>query len=302
VVGAKLTPSKRELLVLCRTAPHPEDSTALSTLTATTISLSSMKASVPRIDLPDVSHGTTAPAFDISSPLVTTGSEYLLADLGCGVVGVFSLATGQLVREMRLHSMQPGGGVSGTAAAAGVITLGGLQWMHVKGSRRGQGKGAPAAGGQRTLLAAAAVSGQHVCLVQMDTAVAAQEVRAAQEQQQQRQKQRQQQQQVLLQHQQQQRDGAMAAQQHAGPRQQQQQRSQQQPVVWGQNNQQPQLQQQQMVSSLQQQRQQQVDQQGSQRPGKQGAPPVILKSPQSIAGRKSSVRFQNSSQQALDSG
>lgn len=38
-----------------------------------------------------------------------TGTEYLLADLGCGVVGFFSLATGQLVKEVRLHSMQVGG-------------------------------------------------------------------------------------------------------------------------------------------------------------------------------------------------
>lgn len=72
VVAAKLTPSKRELVVLCRAAAPADDASCLCTLTTTTISLATMKATVPRIDLPDMCAGRP-PAFDLTQPVVTTG-------------------------------------------------------------------------------------------------------------------------------------------------------------------------------------------------------------------------------------
>lgn len=121
----------------------------------------------------------------LMQPLVTTGSEYLLADLGCGVAGVFSLATGQLMRELRLHSMQAAVGGTGAAAAAGTgAVLCGMEWVQVtggSGSSRGAGGSSSDAVGtgrlKRTLLAAACVGGQHVSLAQLDVEGAAQQVR-----------------------------------------------------------------------------------------------------------------------------
>jgi hypothetical protein len=155
-VSARLTPSKRELLVLARTSPQPDDASALGLLTASLISLGSMRAAVPRIDVPDVSRGGAPPVCDISAPVVSTASEYLLADLGCGVVGAFSLATGQLVRELRLNCAALGS-AAGTALSA-------LQVFRV--------------GAGRTLVAAAALHGQAVCVVELGLQEAAQQAKA----------------------------------------------------------------------------------------------------------------------------
>ncbi|WIA28042.1 hypothetical protein OEZ86_010628 [Tetradesmus obliquus] len=100
VVSAELTPSRRELLIFCLVAPHQEDPSASHTFAVLVISLASMRQLVPRIDVHDPSAGTAAPAYALTPTLHTTGSEYLLMNLGCGVVGAFSLATGQLVREI----------------------------------------------------------------------------------------------------------------------------------------------------------------------------------------------------------
>lgn len=335
VVGARLTPSKRELVVLCRLAPQDGGSsdTATTTLTATTISLSSMRAAVPRIDLPDVSWGAAGaggcappPAFELSRSLVTTGSEYLLADLGCGVVGVFSLATAQLVRELRLHSMSPTAGQQQRAGAgggggpfAGSTVLGSLQWVQVRGrsASSSSSSSAAAAGGgvggykRRTLLAAACVGGQHAALVELDVDAAAQQVRAAQED-------------AAGQLQQQQRSGSVVTvaavagpQRHQAPPSSSLQQPQQPQQQARQQQQQPQQQHGQQYSEQQAayiQRQQQLrDQQGQQRLGDSSSrvQPAVSKhhqqpgagnKQQAAAGRKSSVRFQDSHKQPVDNG
>eukprot|EP00775_Hariotina_reticulata_P006862 gene6860-7078_t len=50
--------------------------------------------------------GSAAPAYALSQPLTSTGTEYLIMNLGCGVLGAFSLATGQLVREIATGGQQ----------------------------------------------------------------------------------------------------------------------------------------------------------------------------------------------------
>jgi hypothetical protein len=59
-----------------------------------------MRALTPRIELPDPGGDAGPPAYALTGPLSGAGSEYLLAPLGGGVLGVFSLATGLLVREL----------------------------------------------------------------------------------------------------------------------------------------------------------------------------------------------------------
>ncbi len=48
------------------------------------------------------SQGTAAPAFALTPPVNTLGSEYMFVGLGCGMVGVFSVATGELFISRRM--------------------------------------------------------------------------------------------------------------------------------------------------------------------------------------------------------
>jgi hypothetical protein len=73
------------------------------------VNLERMKIAVPRIDLPDPSKGRLPPAWAVTSTLASLGSEYLLADLGAGVLGVHSLATGQLVQQISLEGYPASG-------------------------------------------------------------------------------------------------------------------------------------------------------------------------------------------------
>lgn len=71
------------------------------------LGLDSLKPTTPRIDIYDHSDGTQAPAYAISPAVTALGSEYLFVGLGCAVVAVYSLATGNwhfgigLVSELR---------------------------------------------------------------------------------------------------------------------------------------------------------------------------------------------------------
>lgn len=49
----------------------------------------------PRIDIYDHSNGQAPPAYAVSPTIGALGSEYLLVGMGCGMIGVYSLATGQ---------------------------------------------------------------------------------------------------------------------------------------------------------------------------------------------------------------
>ena len=64
---------------------------------------------VPRIDIPDPSMGRLPPAWAATPTHTSVGSEYLLADLGNGTLGVHSLATGQLVQQIRLEGYPSAG-------------------------------------------------------------------------------------------------------------------------------------------------------------------------------------------------
>jgi hypothetical protein len=87
-----------------------------------------MRPVVPRIDAPDPSFGTAPPAFALTPALPGLGTEYLVMGLGAGMLGVYSLATGQLVAELfpgipprvwgDLWVRVPGDGGGGSRAAA----------------------------------------------------------------------------------------------------------------------------------------------------------------------------------------
>ena len=49
----------------------------------------------PRIDIYDHSNGQAPPAYAVSPTIGALGSEYLFVGMGCGMIGVYSLATGQ---------------------------------------------------------------------------------------------------------------------------------------------------------------------------------------------------------------
>ena len=74
---------------LTHTFPH------LSTpLASQVLNLEAMRPLTPRIDVYDHSNGAQPPAFAASPTIGALGSEDLFVGLGCGVIGVYSLATG----------------------------------------------------------------------------------------------------------------------------------------------------------------------------------------------------------------
>ncbi|KAF6259108.1 hypothetical protein COO60DRAFT_1700968 [Scenedesmus sp. NREL 46B-D3] len=193
VVSAELTASKRELLIFCLVAPHQEDPAAGHAFAVSVINLASMRQLVPRIDVHDPSEGTAAPAYALTPALNTTGSDYLLMNLGCGVAGAFSLATGQLVREIASGLQEPK-----------LQRPGGCYFCALALLRVGEKHGRCSNAG-RTFLCCAAAGGQAVYVLELGLEEAAQQ---AQEQRDQRgrnaQPQRQQQQMRQQQQQQQQ--------------------------------------------------------------------------------------------------
>ncbi|KIZ03210.1 tRNA-dihydrouridine synthase A [Monoraphidium neglectum] len=100
VVAAELAPSQRDLLLFCHVAGRDDDPDSFPTFSVMVLNLAAMRCLVPRIDAPDPSYGTAAPAYALTPALPSLGSEYLLLGLGAGMLGAFSLATGQLVAEL----------------------------------------------------------------------------------------------------------------------------------------------------------------------------------------------------------
>eukprot|EP00879_Flechtneria_rotunda_P014980 GHRR01015651.1.p1 GENE.GHRR01015651.1~~GHRR01015651.1.p1 ORF type:complete len:223 (+),score=162.75 GHRR01015651.1:116-784(+) len=216
-----------------------------------------MKALIPRIDIPDPSDGSAAPAYAISQTLTSQGTEYLFANLGCGVIGVYSVATGQLVREIATGIHCPKGYFG---------CLGLLKVTDKHGSFGNVG---------RTLLATAAAGGHQVYVLELDLEAAAQQLmrqKKLQQQQQQQavvlQQQRRRHQSMQPHKQQQQHVQLQQERQQQGKQQQamQTQHQQQQAMHLRQQQQQPLMQQQQHQQAAQQhQRQQQAAQQQPQR-------------------------------------
>ncbi|GAX78878.1 hypothetical protein CEUSTIGMA_g6317.t1 [Chlamydomonas eustigma] len=103
VVSARLTDSKRDLFIWCRIPASEDDHDSFPTFSCHVLNLEAMKPLTPRIDVYDHSDGTNAPAYAVSPTVSALGSEYMFVGLGCGVIGVYSLATGQLVRELVLN-------------------------------------------------------------------------------------------------------------------------------------------------------------------------------------------------------
>lgn len=145
------------------------------------VSLADMRQHVPRIDVHDPSGGTAAPAYALSPALNATGSDYLLTNLGCGVIGAFSLATGQLVREIAtgLKAL-----VNPRACFFCALALLRVTDKHGTFSNAG-----------RSLLCCAGVGGQAVYVLELGLEQAAQEVLQQREHKQQQQASQQQQQQ-----------------------------------------------------------------------------------------------------------
>jgi hypothetical protein len=159
------------------------------------INLAAMRPLVPRIDCPDPSHGTVPPAFALTSTLPSLGSEYLIMGLGAGMLGVYSLATGQLVSELypgiphRAWGDVDGwtgwtGGAAGGGGAAAAAVVPGFELGHysslavarVGGASTAAGSGGGSSGGSnagRTLLVAAPAGGQGVFVFDLDLEAAA---------------------------------------------------------------------------------------------------------------------------------
>lgn len=158
-----------------------------------------MRALVPRIDTPDPSYGTSAPAFALSNTLAALGTEYLIMGLGAGMLGVFSLATGHLVSELYpgitpriwgdlevpLDGITPvritngtgvngGGGVVGGGSGA-ALTLPGFALGHYASLALTKVTGGheSCSNAGRTLLVAAPAGGQDVFVFQLDLEAAA---------------------------------------------------------------------------------------------------------------------------------
>ncbi|KAF5835940.1 hypothetical protein DUNSADRAFT_6650 [Dunaliella salina] len=102
VVAAGMTPSMRDLVIWARVAAQEADPHSFAFFSAHVINIETMRSTVPRIDVYDHSQGSSPPAYAITPVTPAMGTEYMFVGLGCGVVGVYSLATGQLVRELHL--------------------------------------------------------------------------------------------------------------------------------------------------------------------------------------------------------
>jgi hypothetical protein len=151
-----------------------------------------MRCLVPRIDAPDPSYGTAAPAYALTPALPSLGSEYLLLGLGAGMLGAFSLATGQLVAELFPGIPHRAWGdlevfASGVVAAAredgagrpadagaGTVALPGFALGHYASLALARFGSAVAACGDsgRTLLVAAPAGGKGVYVFELDMAAA----------------------------------------------------------------------------------------------------------------------------------
>ena len=66
------------------------------------LNLEAMRPLTPRIDVFDHSDGMQPPAYAASPTIGALGSEYLFVGLGCGVIGVYSIATGVVAEETGL--------------------------------------------------------------------------------------------------------------------------------------------------------------------------------------------------------
>eukprot|EP00892_Ulva_mutabilis_P008586 jgi/Ulvmu1/609/UM001_0617.1 len=86
------------------------------------VSCSSWAITLPAIDVPDWSSGMVAPVFSITPQVRSLGSEYLLASLGLNVIGVFSLTSAQLLREVPL-CLPPGRVLGASITQLAVFTL-----------------------------------------------------------------------------------------------------------------------------------------------------------------------------------
>lgn len=81
------------------------------------VNLETMRVLVPTIDVIDHSRGTAAPAFAVTNITTGVGSDYLFIGMGSSMLGIYSLATGQLVREYFLGAWQFPGGAGGMYAS-----------------------------------------------------------------------------------------------------------------------------------------------------------------------------------------
>ncbi|GFR51729.1 hypothetical protein Agub_g14180, partial [Astrephomene gubernaculifera] len=107
VVAAELTPSRADLVMWCHVAGQPGDADSFGYFSVHVLNVEAgLKPNTPRIDIYDHSRGACAPAYALTPRVPSLGSEYLIAGLGCGLLGWYSLATGALVRAVRLPGVQ----------------------------------------------------------------------------------------------------------------------------------------------------------------------------------------------------
>ncbi|KAI8464836.1 MAG: hypothetical protein J3K34DRAFT_525879 [Monoraphidium minutum] len=195
VVAAELTPSQRDLLLFCHVAGRGDDPDSFPTLSVMVLNLATMRCLVPCIDAPDPSYGTAAPAYALTPVLAGLGTEHLILGLGAGMLGAFSLATGQVAAELYPgipprewgdievagsgeagqpgEGAAPGGGGGGGGGGGAVVpgfALG--HYASIALAAGGGGGGGGGGGAGRVLLAAAPAGGRGVFVFELELAAA----------------------------------------------------------------------------------------------------------------------------------
>ncbi|KAK9828597.1 hypothetical protein WJX72_000951 [[Myrmecia] bisecta] len=156
VVAGELSADGQLLLLVSAVQALPTDGPApFSFFTCQVFSLYTPTTQGPRIDVYDSSGGQLPPAFALHGTVDTLGSAFLLFGLSSSHIGVYSLATGQLVREVALGS---------SPSSAPILAL----QLFTVSSERG---GSPQA--EQQLLATASANADRVSLYRLDHTPAA---------------------------------------------------------------------------------------------------------------------------------
>ena len=109
VCGASFTSQAHELALFARSIPLTEEESGELDLqdhvSIFVVCLRTGKLKTPRMDVAIQEDGKP-PAFALSKTVPVLGSDYLYIGLGCNHVGVFSLATGEMVKDIELDLPQ----------------------------------------------------------------------------------------------------------------------------------------------------------------------------------------------------
>ena len=100
VCAASFTSQNHELVLFSRSKLLDEDELQ-DHFAVFVVCLKTGKLKTPKIDIA-VHSDTSPPAFSLTKTIPTLGTDYLYVGIGCNHVGVFSLATGLMVRDIEM--------------------------------------------------------------------------------------------------------------------------------------------------------------------------------------------------------